>query len=276
MSVIDAVHHSSIARPARGRPALLGAIASEAVKLRSLRSNWILSAAALVLIIGSGTMQCVGLIARLTDPRFAGQLIEARPMQFVDAVLWAQVLIAVIAVLAATGEYGSGQIKLSLLALPTRLPLLAAKAITVALLAFVIGVVGAAVALAVPLAVLAESGIDYPIDLPTAVGLALGSGAYLAAIAALSSAAGMLLRHVVPALAVTLATVTILPSIIASIPVDVIRDAAAYFPTTAGRMLISDLPTTAALEPWQGYLVLLAWVAAVWIAAAVSLRARDA
>lgn len=66
-------------------------------------------------------------MSRLTDPRFAGQLIQARPMQFVDSVLWAQVLIAVIAVLAATGEYGSGQIKLSLLATPTRLPVLAAK-----------------------------------------------------------------------------------------------------------------------------------------------------
>lgn len=276
MSAINAAHRSSVAAPRRGRPPLLGAVASEAVKLVSLRSNRVLTAAALVLIIGSGAMQCVGLIARLTDPRFAGQHIEARPMQFVDAVLWAQVLIAVIAVLAATGEYRSGQITLSLLATPTRLPLLAAKAIAVAVLAFGVGVLGAAVALALPFAFLPDAGIDYPIDLQTAVGLALGSGAYLAAIAALSSAAGMLIRHVIPALAITLATVTILPSIIASIPVPLIRDAAAYFPTTAGRMLISDLPTTAALEPWQGYAVLLAWVAAVWIAAAVSLRARDA
>lgn len=41
-------------------------------------------------------------------------------------------------------------------------------------------------------------------------------------------------------------------------------------------MLISDLETTAPLEPWQGYLVLLAWVVVLWAAAAVTLRARDA
>jgi ABC-2 type transport system permease protein len=251
-------------------------VASEAVKLATLRSNWILVAVALVMIVGSGVLQGVGLVSRLTDPRFAGQLIEARPMQFVDSVLWAQVLIAVIAVLAATGEYGSGQIKLSLLAAPTRLPVLAAKTIVAAGLGFGLGTVGAGLALSIPLTFLPAAGIDYPIDLTTGAGLALGSGAYLAAIAALATAIGMLLRNVIAGLAVTLPLVTILPSVIASIPVQVIRDAAAYFPTTAGRMLISDLATTAALTPWQGYLVLLAWVVVLWAAAAVMLRERDA
>lgn len=197
-------------------------------------------------------------------------------MQFVDSVLWAQVLIAVIAVLAAAGEYGSGQIKLSLLAVPRRLPVLAAKTITAAVLGFGLGTVGAGLALGIPLMFLPSAGIDYPIDLPTGAGLALGSGAYLAAIAALGTAIGMLLRGVIAGLAVTLPLVTILPSVIASIPVQFIRDAAAYFPTTAGRMLISDLETSAALDPWQGYLVLLVWVIVLWAAAAVTLRARDA
>ena len=260
----------------RGRPALVGAVASEIVKLTTLRSNWILAAVAFVIIVSSGVLQGLSLVSRLTDPRFAGQLIEARPMQFVDSVLWAQVLIAVIAVLAVTGEYGSGQIKLSLLATPTRLPVLAAKTIAATVLGFGIGTVGASLALSIPLAFLPAAGIDYPIDLPTGAGLALGSGAYLAAIAALGTAIGMLLRNVIAGLAVTLPLVTILPSVVSSIPVPFIRDAAAYFPTTAGRMLISDLETTAPLEPWQGYLVLLAWVVVLWAAASVSLRARDA
>lgn len=260
----------------RGRPALLGAVASEAVKLTTLRSNGILAAVAFVMILGSGVLQGLSLVSRLTDPRFAGQLIEARPMQFVDSVLWAQVLVAVIAVLAATREYGSGQIALSLLATPTRLPVLAAKTITAATLGFGIGTVGAALALSIPLTFLPGAGIEYPIDWPVGLGLAFGSGAYLAAIAALATAIGMLLRGVIAGLAVALPLVTILPSVIASIPVPVIRDAAAYFPTTAGRMLISDLETTAPLEPWQGYLVLLGWSVVLWVAAAVALRARDA
>jgi ABC-2 type transport system permease protein len=251
-------------------------VVSEAVKLSTLRSNWILSILAFVLIVGSGLLQGLGLVSRLADPRFAGQLIEARPMQFVDSVLWAQVLIAVVAVLAVSGEYGSGQVKLSLLAVPTRVPVLAAKTIVAALLGFGIGTAGAGLALSIPLTFLPVAGIDYPIDLLTGVGLAFGSGAYLAAIAALATAIGMLVRNVIAGLAVTLPLVTILPSVVSSIPVDVIRDTAGYFPATAGRMLISDLTSSASLEPWQGYLVLLAWVAVLWAAAALTLRWRDA
>lgn len=260
----------------RARPTLFGAVVSETVKLTTLRSNWILSIVAFVMIVGSGLLQGLALVSRLTDPRFAGQLVEARPMQFVDSVLWAQVLIAVIAVLVATGEYGSGQIRLSLLAVPTRLPVLAAKTIATALLGFAVGTGGAVLALCIPLTFLPAAGIDYPIDLSTGAELTFGSGVYLAAIAALASAIGMLLRNVIAALAVTLPLVTILPSVVSSIPIDSIRDTAAYFPTTAGRMLISDLATFAPLEPWQGYLVLLTWVAVLWVAAAATLRLRDA
>lgn len=46
----------SIAAPSlgRGRPALVGAVASETVKLTTLRSNWILVAVAFVVVVGSG------------------------------------------------------------------------------------------------------------------------------------------------------------------------------------------------------------------------------
>ena len=166
--------------------------------------------------------------------------------------------------------------KLSLLATPTRRPVLGGKTIAVALLGLGLGTTGAGLALSIPLTFLPTAGIDYPIDPSTGIGLALGSGAYLAAVAVMATAVGALVRNVVAGLAITLPLVTILPSVISSVPVQFIRDAAAYLPTTAGRMLISDLETSATLQPWQGYLVLLAWTAALWAAAAVTLRARDA
>lgn len=255
--------------------ALMGALASEAVKLSSLRSNRAVAIAAFLVIVGSGALQGLGLVSRLSDPRFDGQLIEARPMQFVDGVLWAQVLVAVLAVLAATGEFGSGQITLTLLAVPGRLPVLVAKGASVAVVGFGIGTIGAALAMAIPLAFLPAAGIEFPIDWPTGAGLALGSGLYLATIAVLATAIGMLVRGIVAGLATTLPLVTILPSVVASVPVAFVRDTAAFLPTTAGRVLISDLATSASLSPWQGFLVLLAWATALSAAAAVALRVRD-
>jgi ABC-2 type transport system permease protein len=55
-----------------------------------------------------------------------------------------------------------------------------------------------------------------------------------------------------------------------------VREAVGYFPGIAGRMLISDLATTAPLAPWQGYVVLLGWVFVATALAGLTLKLRDA
>jgi ABC-2 type transport system permease protein len=257
------------------RSALLGSLASETVKLATLVSVRVLSLGAFAMIVLSGLLFSYGLVSRITDPRFVGQPITAVPIQFVDSVLWAQVLIVVIAVLAATNEYGAGQIQVTLLATPSRVPVLFGKVLATSGLGFVIGVAGSLVSMTLPLVILPRE-IGYVLDAPTLAGLTLGSGLYLAAIAALAAAAGMLVRNVVGGLVVMIPLVTILPSVLSSLPVQAVKDAVGYFPGIAGRMLISDLATTAPLEPWQGYLVLLAWVSVMIACAGLTLRLRDA
>ncbi|MFV0432582.1 MAG: hypothetical protein ACK5LO_01165 [Leucobacter sp.] len=254
--------------------ALLGAVRSELVKLWSLLSNRILAAVAVLIIAGSGGMLSMSTIARLTDPRFAGQRIEATPMMFVDGVLWAQIIVAIIAVLAVTGEYTSGQVRLSFLALPTRLPWLGAKALVLAATGFAIGVVGSAISLGISALALPGTDVRYDIEASEAVMLSLGSGLYLAAIAALAVGVTAVLRHVVAALVAVLVLLIVAPPLLASVPG--IGRVADYLPTIAGRRLISDFDSVAQLDPWAGYGVLLAWAACALLAAGVLLRARDA
>lgn len=159
------------------RPVLIGALAAETLKLWTLRSSQALAAVALLVISSSGALLSLGLRSRVTDLRFAGQTITAEPMQFVDSVLWAQIVVAVIAVLAVTGEYTSGQAKLSLLALPTRWPWLAAKAIVLGALGFLIGMIGAAISLGLSVLILSGSDVVYTPELGETVSLALRSGA---------------------------------------------------------------------------------------------------
>lgn len=259
---------------APNRPLLIGALTSEVVKLWTLRSLRLLAAVALLIIGGTGALLSVSLLSRAADPRFAGQTITVEPMQLVDSVLWAQVVVAVLAVLAVTGEYTSGQARLSLLALPTRLPWLAAKALVLAALGFLVGVTGAAISLGLPVLIVAGSEVGYAPEPAVAVGLALRSGAYLAAIAVLATGVAAALRHVVAALTGVLALLIVAPPLLSSVPG--IREAADYTPTQAGRRLISDLPTSAQLEPWAGFAVLVAWAAVALVIAGVLLRARDA
>jgi ABC-2 type transport system permease protein len=256
------------------RPLFVGALAAEAVKLWTLRSHRVLAAVALLMIIGTGALLSVSMQSRLADPRFAGRTITAEPMQFVDSVLWAQIIIAVLAVLATTGEYTSGQARLSLLALPTRSPWLAAKALVLAALGFLIGVIGAACSLGLSMLILSGSDVVYTPDLGEAVVLALRSGAYLAAIAVLATGLAAALRHVAGALTAVLGLLVVAPPLLSSIPG--IREAADYTPTYAGRGLISDLPSAAHLDPWVGFGVLALWAVGVLLTAGVLLHARDA
>lgn len=255
-------------------PAWLGALSAELVKLWTLLSNRILLAVSVLIIFGSGGLLSIGLVARLTDPRFAGQSIEATPMQFVDSVLWAQILVAIIAVLAVTGEYTSGQVRLSLLALPTRLPWLGAKTLVLSAAGLLIGVVGTAISLGISVLVLTGTDVRYQVEAMEAVALCLRSGLYLAAIAVLAVGLTAVLRHVVASLVAVLALLVVMPPVLSSVPG--IGWVADYTPTFAGRRLISDFDSLAQLTPWGGFGVLAAWAVAALLLAGVMLKTRDA
>lgn len=255
------------------RPAWVGAIGAEVVKLWSLLSNRILLLLPVVMIAGSGGLLSLGMVARLTDERFAGQEIAATPMMFIDAVLWAQIVVAIVAVLAVTNEYTSGQVRLSLLSLPTRTPWLGAKALVLGAAGFLIGVVGSAIALGISAAVLTHTDVRYEIAFGEASVLSLKSGLYLAMIAILAIGVTALIRHVVAALIAVLALLIVLPPVLASIPG--VSDVADYLPTIAGRRLISDFETVAHLTPWAGFGVLSIWAAGALVLSGVLLKARD-
>lgn len=256
------------------RPAWIGSLSAEALKLWSLLSNRVLLIAPVAMIAGSGAMLSLGMISRLTDPRFAGQTITATPLMFVDSVLWAQIIVAIVAVLAVANEYTSGQVRLSLLALPTRLPWLGAKAIVLAAAGFLVGIIGSATALGVSALVLPGTEVQYEIGLGEATVLSVRSGLYLAVIAILAVGLTAIVRHVVAALVAVLALLTVLPPVLGSIPgVRVVVD---YLPTIAGRRLISDFETVAQLTPWAGFGVLAVWAAGVLVLSGVLLKTRDA
>ncbi|MFD2026584.1 hypothetical protein [Promicromonospora aerolata] len=261
-------------RSTPARPLFIGAVAAEAVKLWTLLSHRVLAAVALLVIIGTGALLSFSMRSRLADPRFAGQTITADPTQFVDSVLWAQIIVAVLAVLSVTGEYTSGQARLSLLALPTRSPWLAAKAVVLAALGFLIGVIGAACSLGLSMLILPGSGVVYAPDPGEAAVLALRSGTYLAAIAVLATGLAAALRHVTGALTAVLGLLIVAPPLLSSIPG--VRRAADYTPTYAGRRLISDLPSAAQFEPWVGFGVLALWAVVALLTAGVLLHSRDA
>lgn len=171
-------------------PGISNTLAAEWTKLRSVRSTWIVVVFAAVVSVGFSV-----LFSFLTERDYrnlpAGQTadFDSAGTAMVGMNL-GLILIAVLGVLAVSGEYSTGMMRLTLAGTPRRGRVLVSKAVVVGLPAFVLGTVFAAAAFFVGQLVLGGNP-----DIPT-LGLGgpgvlrslLGWGAEFAAFALLALA----------------------------------------------------------------------------------------
>ncbi|OSC67197.1 ABC transporter permease subunit [Streptomyces sp. WA6-1-16] len=189
------------------RPATLGdAIASEWTKLRSVRSTvWTLGVmVALMLTLGVGT----ALLLAANDTNLAGE--PSLAMGFFG-VLLGSICVITLGVLTIGSEYSTGMIRTTLTACPSRVRVLAAKAIVFFSLTFVITTVTATV-----VAVLQTLILDSPVA-PSGGEWAratVGVGLYLAGLGLLSLGVGAIVRHSAGAITIMIGVV-LLPLVLA-------------------------------------------------------------
>ncbi|MFV0254271.1 MAG: ABC transporter permease subunit [Beutenbergiaceae bacterium] len=265
------------------RLTFLHVLQSEWIKLFSVRSTpWVLGLSVMLmlglsLLMGWGlTLDTDAVDASAESP--GGEPLDPSSLGLMVATFSytiGQIVFAVLGVMRITGEYSTGQIRSTLTACPTRLPVLVAKAIVVAVASFITG------AITVALIILATTPMLEPhqmaIDLTDAETqqALLGVPLYLTAIALFALGIGGMLRHTAGAIATVLGVLMVLP-IIGQINLEFVQDAALYLPSTAGQLLITGASPDGPLSPWQGYGVMMAWVVAALAGAAVLLRRRDA
>lgn len=257
---------------------------AEAGKLFSLRSTWWTLGVAVVLQVGMAAL--IGLFARTVDEdagpgglQLDGATLPSVGMQF------AQLALVVLAVMVITAEYSSGQIRSTLVAVPTRTPVLAAKAVVLAAVTLVVGTVSGALSVAAGLLV---AGDRIGFDLPASETLRILAGGplYLMAIALLALGVGALIRHTAGAIAILMGLLLVVEPVLAAVPLRVLQEISPFLPSTAGQQLLFDDQTLAAqeglrqygahLEPWAGYGILVAWAVAALVLAGWLLRRRDA
>ncbi|AVH95436.1 MULTISPECIES: ABC transporter permease subunit [Streptomyces] len=169
------------------RRAHLGdALASEWTKIRSVRSTmWTLGVMILLMVV-------IGLGVAAIASSAEAPMGEETALAFgFFGMLPASICVITLGVLTIASEYGTGMIRTTLTACPSRARVLTAKAIVFFLLVFTVTtVVATLVALAqVALVDAAEPSADEWLR------ATVGAGAYLAALGLLSLAIGTLIRH---------------------------------------------------------------------------------
>lgn len=247
---------------------------SEQIKLFTLRSTWWALATIVFVQLAVGSLMAISMVSIAGDDVVAGPGGAAVGLQVATfGVFLAQLIAAVLGALAITGEYSTGMIRSTLAAAPGRISTLVAKALVVGATLFITGIVGAALTVAVTTPILAPAGLS--VDGSALAPLVL-SALYLALLAVLALSIGFLLRSGAGAIGASLALVLVAPIMAAMVPGDVARTIATILPSNAGQSMFSAPMSGSALEPWQGFLVLLAWVVAGLVAAGAVLRRRDA
>ena len=259
--------------------ALSDALSAEWTKARTLASTgWLLLAAVVVTVTVS-----TAVAAAVTCP--AGNCAEDPAKISLTGIYLGQVVVAILAVLMVTGEYGTGMVRVTLAAMPRRTTVLAAKASIVTGLVLAAGAVAVLACVLAGQIILPGHGIDpahgYPsLSLGSAPVLraTVGSVLYLALIALLSLGTATAVRDSAAAIGVVLGLLYLFPiigAVLGGSPLA--RHLQQIGPMTAGLAVqattgLRDLP----IGPWAGLGVLAAWAAAALLAGGLLLQLRDA
>jgi ABC-type transport system involved in multi-copper enzyme maturation permease subunit len=187
-----------------------------------------------------------------------------------------QLAICVLGVLVIASEYSSGTIRVSLLAVPRRTPMLAAKALVFGALVFVVGVVAAFPSFYLGAAIMHGHA---PVSLsdPGVLRAVIGAGLYLSVLGVFAIAIGSIVRHTAGGITGIIAFVLVLVPLAQLLPGTTGKYVFAYLPSSAGTLI--TFPRQGAdqlLSPWQGFGVFSAWTAVLLIAAGYLLKRRDA
>jgi ABC-2 type transport system permease protein len=278
-------------RPALGaRYAWAGfgdALHAEWTKLRTLASTWwlLLAAVALTVVVSAAVAA-----AYRCSPGAAGGCAPAAtgadPAKIsLTGVYLGQVIVALLAVLAVGGEYGTGMIRVTLAATPRRLTMLAAKTLVVTGWAIAAGLASVAGSLLAGRLILPGHGLSaangYVVpSLANGADLRAfgGSVLYLVLIALLALGVTTAVRDSAVAIGLVLGLLYLFTIVASIIPnPHLSRHLQQIAPMTTGLYIqatvdLRSLPLT----PWQGLSVLALWAVGALLLGAAVLRLRDA
>jgi ABC-2 type transport system permease protein len=249
-------------------------VRAEWTKLRALRSTRWCTLIAVVLIVGLGAaIAGSGTAYHVSAGNSAAKGVSASLL----GLLFAQLVLGVVGVLAFSGEYGTGMIRATLAVVPARLPVLWAKVIVLVGLVLPVTLLCAVADFFTATAIVSSrGGSAISLTDPGVLRTVVGSSLYLTVVVVIGLALGALLRKTAAGLSVFAAVFFVAPIVVGALPQN-ITGFAPYLPSNAGGALWgSPLDTVHALSPWPGFAVLCGYAVVLTGLAAWRLRRRDA
>ena len=249
-------------------------IKSEWIKFWTLRSTW--------LVLGGAVagMVVLALVVAYNTRHITSNLQanDIAPSSTLQGYYLAQLLIGALGVLFVSGEYGTGMIRSTLVAVPKRLPVLWAKLAVFVSVTLTSMVAVSVVAFLCAQALLSHYRTGFSLSEPGVLRVVIGTGIYLTLVGMIGGALGWIVRSTPGALVAYFAVVLVLPVLFGDALGNWGKEVAQFLPSQAGASFSTSIPESPAysLSPWIGLLVLAGWVAVALAIAAGVLRRRDA
>ena len=164
----------------------------------------------------------------------------------------AQIIVGVLGALAGAGEYSTGLIRTTLAAVPTRLPVLWAKAAMIGAVTLVVTGVAALAAFLGGQAIYAGTEATASLTDPGALRAVLGTAIYCTGVAVIGVALGFLMRSTASATGILFAGLLVIPGLVSLLPDSWSDPILRILPSNAGSAFASVDATDELLSPDGG------------------------
>jgi len=252
-------------------------VASEWTKFITLRSTlWSLGVGMFL------TLAFPILFATVTGARW-GQMspherADRNPLDIALAgVNVAQLAIAVLGVLVITGEYSTGMIRSTMLAVPKRLPVLWAKLGLYAVVSFVLTLPAILVGFFASQAILDRHHIlQISFTAPGVPRTLIGGALYVVGVGIFAMAIGAIVRNTAAGISLFVAIFFVVPPLMNVFPLSWNNAVSRWLPSEAGRQLLALQRDPSRFAQWPSGAIFLGYCIVAIAIAGVLLRRRDA
>ena len=258
--------------PARARDLL----ASEWIKLRSVRSTYLILLVAAVAAVGVGY-----LVAHSDATHWATMTAQARaafdPVGDSFAGLGVtQLAFGALGVLAISSEYTTGLIRTTFGSVPRRRAVIAAKAAVVGVVGLLTGELVAFATFFAGQQALSAQHLNVALTHPGALRGVLAAGFYLAVMAWFGLGLGAVIRHTAGAITAMTGVVFLLPTIVGALPAPWNVTVGKFTVNLAAQQVIAQHPVPGYFPVGPSFLIVVGYAAVAITAAALLITRRDA
>jgi ABC-type transport system involved in multi-copper enzyme maturation permease subunit len=265
------------ARSYEGRVTLPRVIKAEWTKLWTLRSTRWSLLVSFIAMAGLGPLVAAVQMSRWSTLSLGDRLTYDSINTAVGGYHLAQLTIGVLGVLVISGEYTTGMIRSSLMAVPRRLPVLWAKILVFAVVTFALMLLASLISFFAVQAIVTQHHVQHGIGDPGALRTVIGGALYLTVLAVMCVGIGGILRNTAGGIATFVFLLFVLPGISAILPSSVNDAISPYLPLNAATTVASHrFDNTHHLAIWAGFALFCGYALVAVVGAAISLLRRDA